>query len=90
MVKQLFEIGQKITPINNKKWEYASGKLRSIKNPKFGDVFTVRMYDPVYTDYLSLEEIDKNYWYHQEGFAPVLGDEELEMMLKEEPEYAAV
>lgn len=85
-MKQLFYIGQKVTPIEKRTWYVVSGFAPPV-DIKFGDVVTVSGYDPKPDAsgklYIYLEEMPTNYSFAQHRFGPVMGDGELAEELKE-------
>jgi hypothetical protein len=84
MSGQLFQIGQAVTPISDPtKWNTLETDEVKIR-PKFGEVYHVSFYNQ-YGGYwwIALKELPQQNLFLQEGFAPVMGDEQLEKMLTE-------
>lgn len=83
-----FKPGQQVTPVK-KQFNHVFGKpMASDVLPKFGIVYTVTGYphDFPWTDgclYMWLDEFPEDCIYNENGFAPLISDEELNEALKE-------
>lgn len=88
MKPKRFTRGQKITPKDNSVWEGETRedqKNSPVQMPKFGQIYTVAMYDlPIKgRHFLYLFELDAFVSWEEDGFDPLVEDKVLEKELSE-------
>lgn len=80
-MKELFYIGQEVTPIIKGTWNIVpgTGERHSEQQPKVGKVYTVSGYDipEGNINFVFLEEISDKDSFDERGFAPVMSTEQL-------------